>query len=369
MGKIYLNNYKKEQFKNVYFIAGTATGGKTTISKALAEKYGWLRYDVDERFDKHQKLSNPIDQPNMNKSFKNADEFFLRDVDEYVQWLKDNSAEQMEFILEDLVKLSQNQIVVCDLHLTVEEAKTIAEPNQVVFLIRENNDNIIDDYCHRPSHVGFNSFINSASNPALAKQNCNEVLRVINEERCDAIRNSNFFYIERNEKSTVKNTLKQVEDHFGLKSSLELLTIQKVDKDSIMVEKLANFVQNFSWLDVKEHMLKMINNWEFSEWETPFVATIGDKIIGMATIMKSDYYPLPATYPWVSCIFVDEQYRGNRISGKLIDFANDYAKQLGFKRTYIPTEFVGLYEKYGYHYLKDIVNYGNGVDRLYVKEL
>ena len=116
-------------------------------------------------------------------------------------------------------------------------------------------------------------------------------------------------------------------------------------------------------------MLNMVNNWEFIEWETPFVAVVNNRIIGMTTLMKSDYYPLPEIYPWVSCIFVDEEYRGNKISGKLIDFANEYAKNLGFKRTYIPTEYVGLYEKYGYYYLKDIVNYGNGVDRLYVKEL
>lgn len=30
---------------------------------------------------------------------------------------------------------------------------------------------------------------------------------------------------------------------------------------------------------------------------------------------------------------------------------------------------LGLYEKYGYRYIKDIVNYGNGKDRLYVKEI
>ena len=93
------------------------------------------------------------------------------------------------------------------------------------------------------------------------------------------------------------------------------------------------------------------------------------EIVGMASIMKTDYYPLPELYPWVSSIFVTEAYRGQRISGKLIDFANVYAKEIGFDRTYIPSEHVGLYEKYGYHYLKDIVNYGGGTDRLYVKEL
>lgn len=213
---IYLDRYKKEQFKNIYFITGTATGGKTTISKALAEKYGWLRYDVDEQFDRHQKLSNPIEQPNMNKSFKDADEFFFREKEDYIKWLKDNSKEQLEFILSDLIELSKNQIVVCDLHLTVEEAKKIANPRQIVFLIRENNDNIIDDYCNRKSHEGFNKFINSSSNPVKAKQNCNDVLKTINQERCDAIKRSGFFYIERNNDSTVENTLKLVEKHFDL---------------------------------------------------------------------------------------------------------------------------------------------------------
>ena len=53
----------------------------------------------------------------------------------------------------------------------------------------------------------------------------------------------------------------------------------------------------------------------------------------------------------------------------LIDVANNYAKSLGFTRTYIPSEHTGLYEKYGYRYLRDIVNYGGGTDRLYAKDL
>lgn len=212
----YLNRYKKEDFKNVFFITGTATGGKTTISKVLADKYGWLRYDVDERFDEHKKLSNPINQPNMNKTFKNADEFFMRNQDEYINWLENNTNEQLEFILTDLVKLSKNQIVVCDLHLTPNLAKTISDYNKVVFLIRENNDNIIDDYCNRKSHEGFRNFINSTTNPGLAKKNCNDVLRKINVKRCEDIKKSGFYYIERNELSTVEKTLKLVEKHFNL---------------------------------------------------------------------------------------------------------------------------------------------------------
>ncbi len=148
-----------------------------------------------------------------------------------------------------------------------------------------------------------------------------------------------------------------------------LLKIQKVDKDTELAERLLDFVRNFSWKEVKEHTLRVITNWEFEAWETPFVALMDGRIVGMVTLMKSDYYPLPEIYPWVSTLFVTEDYRGQRISGKLIDFANQHARELGFGKTYIPTEHTGLYEKYGYSYVRDIVNYGNGIDRLYVKEI
>ena len=148
-----------------------------------------------------------------------------------------------------------------------------------------------------------------------------------------------------------------------------IITIQKVDKGTETAEALLEFVKNFSWNEVKEHTIRVIKNWEFEEWETPFVAMSDERIIGIATIMKTDYYPLPEIYPWISTLFVSEEYRGKRISKKLIDFANSYAKDLGFVKTYIPSEHIGLYEKYGYSYIKDIVNYGGDTDRLYAKEL
>ena len=147
------------------------------------------------------------------------------------------------------------------------------------------------------------------------------------------------------------------------------IEIRKVDRGTEMAEALLRFVENFSWDEVKEHTVRVIQNWEFEGWETPFVALADGCIAGMVTIMKSDYYPLPEIYPWISTLFVSEEYRGRRISGKLVDFANEYAKQHGFDRTYIPSEHIGLYEKYGYSYLRDIVNYGGGTDRLYVREL
>ena len=147
------------------------------------------------------------------------------------------------------------------------------------------------------------------------------------------------------------------------------ITIEKVDRGTKTATALLEFVKSFSWEEVKEHTVRVINDWEFEEWETPFVAMTDGRIVGMVTLMKTDYYPLPEIYPWVSTLFVSEEYRGNRISKRLIDFANEYANSLGFDTTYIPSEHTGLYEKYGYSYLKDITNYGGGTDRLYAKEI
>ncbi len=162
-------------------------------------------------------------------------------------------------------------------------------------------------------------------------------------------------------------------DNYGINSKAEpgigALVIKKVYKNTPLADSLVSFVKNSSWQEVKNHMVELLTEWEFTGWETPFAAMADGQIVGMALIMKTDYYPMPQIYPWISGIFVSENWRGHRISEKLIDFANEYAKECGFSKTYIPSEHVGLYEKYGYRYLKDIVNYGGGTDRLYAKEL
>jgi len=147
------------------------------------------------------------------------------------------------------------------------------------------------------------------------------------------------------------------------------IEIKEVQKGTVLADRLLKFVENCSWVEAKEHIADNIRNWVYQDWERIFVAVINGKIVGMTSIMETDYYPLPDIYPWVSGIFVSEEYRNHRISGMMIEAANEYALSIGFERTYIPSGFTGLYEKYGYQYVCDISNYGGGTDRLYVKEL
>lgn len=77
---LFQDNVLKAYLENVYFITGTPCGGKTTISRALAQRHQLLVYDVDEQFPRHQQLSDPAFQPAMRQTFRDADAFFGRTV-------------------------------------------------------------------------------------------------------------------------------------------------------------------------------------------------------------------------------------------------------------------------------------------------
>lgn len=362
---IFQDNIIKEYLKNVYFISGTACGGKTTVTKALGRKYGIPVYVIDDQFTIHQLKSDKEHQPTMNTFFKDADEFFGRSVEEYKKWLLGNKREQLDYVLLDLIKLSSDRIILCDLHIVVEEADMITDPSRIAFMIHKP-ENIVDTYCNRPDHQPFNNYIHSASDYKKAKATCEQTLTELNTDVYNYIKNSDYFWVERDNNRSVEDTVALVEKHFGW-SLLENLSIQKVDAGTTLNNDLLQFIENCSWNEAKVHLTEVVKNNTLTDWETFFVAVINGKIVGMASVMKEDYYPLPEVTPWVSSVFVSEEFRGHRISGKLIEYANDYLARLGFKQSYIPSEYVGLYEKYGYHYITDITNYGGGTDHLYEK--
>lgn len=369
------DNIIKEQLKNVYFICGGAYGGKTTMAKILEEKYGFYRYRQGEHYDEYVAIANPKYQPALCLDRRSDwHGFFSQDPRKYADWMKQELAEEAEFVIADLLKISQNQKVIVDAIIPIDILMKISDYEHVILLFAPDEMKR-QHYFDRADKDEVYQFILSFPDGDELLANVIEALNIDNQKERTEIINSGFKYIERTDSDTIKETLSTIENHFGFgeenigeEMNIEKVEIRKVDRDTVLVDKLLDFVENFSWEEVKEHTLWMIRSWSFSEWETPFVAMIDGRIIGMASIMKTDYYPLPEIYPWVSSVFVSEEYRGYRISEKLIEFANAYAKDKGFEMTYIPSEHIGLYEKYGYRYVRDIVNYGNGIDRLYVRE-
>jgi len=58
--------------------------------------------------------------------------------------------------------------------------------------------------------------------------------------------------------------------------------------------------------------------------------------------------------PWIGCVFTYPEYRGNRLSEKLIYLAEEYVvKEFNAEYTYISTDHIGLYEKFGYEFFTE----------------
>ena len=65
------------------------------------------------------------------------------------------------------------------------------------------------------------------------------------------------------------------------------------------------------------------------------VALDQQKICGYGTVSKTDCIPDICYPPYIGYLFVDEEYRGNRSIQKLIQYAIDYLKSIGFDRVHL----------------------------------
>lgn len=146
------------------------------------------------------------------------------------------------------------------------------------------------------------------------------------------------------------------------------MKVVRVLREDALRERLTDFAERCSWIAGK-HLAGMLREWRFSGWEAVFAAMEGDEIVGYCTFLKEDYYPENRYWPWISSVFVDERYRGRRISHRMIEAAERYAKECGFERVYIPSDMTGFYEKCGFRKIDELVNYGGDTDSVFMREI
>lgn len=126
------------------------------------------------------------------------------------------------------------------------------------------------------------------------------------------------------------------------------------------------YAENCSWRAGKE-LARLMRENSFNGWERVFVAVENGKIIGFCTLTEKDELSPKYSYtPFIGFVFVDEEYRGRRISEKMIRYVTDYAKTEGFKNVYLMSGEVGLYEKYGFVKRGDYETIYGEMDQLFV---
>ena len=131
---------------------------------------------------------------------------------------------------------------------------------------------------------------------------------------------------------------------------MEILTLQQGHP---LWEEAIRFARNCSWKAGPYLAGRMRKN-EFKGWECVIVAVEHGHIAGFCTFSEKDELSDQYSFsPFIGFVFVDEKYRGMRLSGQMIDHVVSYAKELGYQTIYIMSGEHGLYEKYGFEKIGD----------------
>ena len=132
---------------------------------------------------------------------------------------------------------------------------------------------------------------------------------------------------------------------------------------------VAEFADNCSWAAGRT-LARLMRTGSFKAWERVVAAFENGTPAGFCTHTEKD--ELEAKYPHTPLIgfmFVEKQYRGRRLSQRLIEKAAQYAALCGYGKVYLMSGEKGLYEKYGFEYIGDFETIYGGADGLFCKSV
>lgn len=146
------------------------------------------------------------------------------------------------------------------------------------------------------------------------------------------------------------------------------MNIKAITSSDGMWNKVRNYAEGCSWKAGKSLASNMDNN-AFCDWERVIVAVDNEKICGYCTVAKTDCIPDVHYTPYIGYMFIDELYRGNRLSQQLICYAMNYLKSIGFDKVYIVSDHVNLYEKYGFFVIDRKMAPWGSEEKIYMQKL
>ncbi|MBR5743294.1 MAG: hypothetical protein IKX85_05775 [Clostridia bacterium] len=216
------DNIIKDRLKNVYFLCGGAYGGKTTMAKLLEEKHGFVRYRQGDRADEYFALADPEEQPAMSVD-RSADwhAFFAQPPRRYADWMRAELREEAEFAVADLLRFPPEQKVIVDGIIPPDILKRISDHDRV-FLLFAPDEMKRKHYFDRADKEEIYRFILSFPDGEELLGNVIEALNLDNAVERRQFIESGFRYRERSDGDTIGETLRAIEEHFGLYKSDEI---------------------------------------------------------------------------------------------------------------------------------------------------
>jgi len=218
-------NILKHSLKDVYFLTGTPCGGKTTLSRELAKKHGFIHFNDNWHEESFKVWQSIIDEKYQKAASKREAEtdweaYFSKSVEEFLAEKPCKSStfeydEYLEFAVVELIKLSQTKKVVADVSFPMDLLVQIADYHQIACMLAPA-ELVIRDYYDREDHKEFIECIRSLKNPEKKLATQNELFRLSVEETFAEVEKYQPFHLIRTAESTVEERLSLLEKHFKL---------------------------------------------------------------------------------------------------------------------------------------------------------
>ncbi|MGB9098966.1 GNAT family N-acetyltransferase [Erwinia sp.] len=100
-----------------------------------------------------------------------------------------------------------------------------------------------------------------------------------------------------------------------------------------------------------------------------WVAVDDDRAVGTVGLWRCDLISRQDLFPWLASLYVDESYRGRGLSEQLQQRVMAESRLRGFKHLYLYSACADYYERFGWHFIGDALDYPDKSVRLYQQSL
>ena len=114
-------------------------------------------------------------------------------------------------------------------------------------------------------------------------------------------------------------------------------------------QTLIDYVEN-NWKPVLKPFTQVIAECFSGGKDLPqcYMMLKDDNIIGFYQLVEQELIMRKDLSPWITCVFIEEQERGQHLSLKLLEHGRTVAGKLGYTKVYLTTDHIQFYEKFGF---------------------
>ena len=128
----------ERRLEGVFWLGGSPSSGKSSISEIIASRFGLDVYRVDEAFESHAQRFDPLRQPALTKWSKSSwNQRWMQPVESLVQDVIACYREHFTLVLEDIFSLPKRKSLLVEgtALLPAQVAGVLLRPSHAIWLI------------------------------------------------------------------------------------------------------------------------------------------------------------------------------------------------------------------------------------------